>query len=102
MGMFIEDISILLITIPLFFPIIRSLGLDEVWFGILMLMNMQMAIISPPFGLLLFTLKGVVPDTTLGEIYRSSIPILFILLAVLILLIVFPDLVTWLPRISNA
>jgi tripartite ATP-independent transporter DctM subunit len=102
MGMFIEDISILLITIPLFFPIIRSLGLDEVWFGILMLMNMQMAIISPPFGLLLFTLKGVVPDATLGEIYRSSIPILFILLAVLILLIVFPDLVTWLPRISNA
>jgi tripartite ATP-independent transporter DctM subunit len=102
MGMFIEDISILLITIPLFFPIIRSLGLDEAWFGILMLINMQMAIISPPFGLLLFTLKGVVPDATLGEIYRSSFPILFILLAVLILLIVFPDLVTWLPRISNA
>jgi tripartite ATP-independent transporter DctM subunit len=101
MGMVIEDISILMITIPLFFPVIRSLGFDPMWFGIVMLVNMEMATISPPFGLLLFTLKGVVPGATIGEIYRSSIPILLLVLTLLIILLIFPGVVTWLPGLSQ-
>ena len=98
MGMFVEDISILLITIPLFFPVITKLGLDPLWFGILMLINMEIALVSPPFGLLLFTLKAVTPGASMGAIYRSSIPVCLIIFALLVLLIVFPDLATWLPR----
>jgi tripartite ATP-independent transporter DctM subunit len=98
MGMVMEDISILLISIPLFFPIILSLGVDPLWFGILMLINMEIAIVSPPFGLLLFTLKGVTPEASMADIYRSAIPVCLIILALLVLLMIFPDLATWLPR----
>jgi tripartite ATP-independent transporter DctM subunit len=98
MGMVMEDISILLITIPLFFPIILALGVDPLWFGILMLINMEIAIVSPPFGLLLFTLKGVTPEATMAEIYLHAIPVCLIILALLALLMIFPDLATWLPR----
>jgi tripartite ATP-independent transporter DctM subunit len=98
MGMFMEDISILLITIPLFFPIITSLGIDPLWFGILMLINMEIAIVSPPFGLLLFTLKGVAPEASMAQIYRSAVPVCLIILTLLVLLLIFPELATWLPR----
>ena len=98
MGTVIEDISILLITIPLFFPIITALGVDPLWFGILMLINMEIAIVSPPFGLLLFTLKGVAPGATMADIYRSTLPVCLIILLLLVLLMIFPELVTWLPR----
>ena len=98
MGMFMEDISILLITIPLFFPIILSLGIDPLWFGILMLINMEIAIVSPPFGLLLFTLKGVTPEASMADIYLHAIPVCLIILALLALLMIFPDIATWLPR----
>jgi len=97
MGMFIEDISMAMICIPIFFPIIRALGLDPMWFGILMLVNMEMAIISPPFGLLLFTLKGVAPEATMADIYRAGLPFILLILILLVTLIIFPTLVTWLP-----
>jgi len=101
MGMFIDDISMMMITIPIFFPVIRALGFDPMWFGILMLVNLEMAIISPPFGLLLFTLQGVVPDTSLGDIYRAAIPIFFLILTLLIIVLIFPSVVTWLPELMK-
>lgn len=101
MGMFIEDFSMIMISVPIFFPVIRALGLDPMWFGILMLVNLQMAIISPPFGLLLFTLKGVAPDATMADIYRAGIPILLLILILLALLLIFPQLVTWLPGLMG-
>ena len=90
-----------MICIPIFFPIIRALGFDPLWFAILMLVNMEMAIISPPFGLLLFTLKGVVPDATMGDIYRAGIPILFLIMILLAILLVFPPVATWLPGLMG-
>ena len=101
MGTFIEDFSMIMISVPIFFPVIRALGLDPMWFGILMLVNLQMAIISPPFGLLLFTLKGVAPDATMADIYRAGIPILLLILILLALLLIFPQLVTWLPGLMG-
>ena len=101
MGMFIEDISMVMICIPIFFPIITNLGFDPMWFGILMVINMEMATISPPFGLLLFTLKGVVPDATMADIYRAGIPILLLIMMLLALLIAFPPLATWLPGLMQ-
>ena len=99
MGMFIDDFSIIMIATPIFFPVIRSLGLDPMWFGILMAVNMEMATITPPFGIFLFALKGVLPNATMGDVYRAGIPIFFLVLLLLVLLLFVPSLVTWLPTL---
>jgi tripartite ATP-independent transporter DctM subunit len=99
LGCFIDFIGILLLTMPLFVPIIKDLGYDPIWFGVIFCMNMQLSYISPPFGPSAFYLKGVVSDDiTLTEIFRSIIPYVFLILIALGLLIVFPELSLWLPR----
>jgi len=96
LGTFLEQIAIMLITLPILIPVVEALGFDPIWFGILMLINLQMALTTPPFGLLLFVMKGVAPpDTTMRQIYMSCIPFLLCDAVVLGLVMVFPDLVTW-------
>ncbi len=98
LGCFIDWIGILLLTMPLFVPIIKDLGYDPIWFGVLFCMNMQISYISPPFAPSAFYLKGVVSeDITLTEIYRASIPYMFLIIIALILLIAFPQISLWLP-----
>ena len=98
LGMLIDWIGILLLTMPLFVPIIKDLGYDPIWFGVLFCMNMQISYISPPFAPSAFYLKGVVSeDITLTEIYRASIPYMFLIIIALILLIAFPQISLWLP-----
>jgi len=98
MGMFMEPLSIMMLTVPIYFPVIREFGYDEIWFGAIMLLNMEMATISPPFGFNLFVMKGVAPaGTTMGQIYAASIPFLLLDLMVLGLLLAFPGLVLWVP-----
>ncbi|MBI4284987.1 MAG: TRAP transporter large permease subunit [Chloroflexi bacterium] len=101
MGMFIDSLSMVMITIPIFYPIIKALGISPVWFGIFLLVNQEMATISPPFGILLFTLKGVLRDVTMGQIYRAAVPICLLILFLLALLIIFPQLATWLPSVGK-
>ncbi|MBI4284642.1 MAG: TRAP transporter large permease subunit [Chloroflexi bacterium] len=100
-GMFMDTLSMMMIFIPIFFPAIHTLGLDPIWYGILMLVNLEMAGVSPPFGLLLFTLKGVVPDATMGDIYRAGIPVCLLIGTLLALLLFFPSLVTILPQLMK-
>jgi TRAP-type C4-dicarboxylate transport system permease large subunit len=64
MGMFMEPLSIMMLTVPIYFPVIKAFGYSEIWFGVIMLLNMEMATISPPFGLNLFVMKGVAPAGT--------------------------------------
>ena len=98
MGMFMEPLSIMMLTVPIYFPVIKGFGYDEIWFGVIMLLNMEMATISPPFGFNLFVMKGVAPaGTTMGQIYAASIPFLLLDLIVLGLLLAFPELVLWVP-----
>ncbi|MFC1955135.1 TRAP transporter large permease subunit [Chloroflexota bacterium] len=99
LGMFIDDISMIMITIPLFFPIIRVLGFSDAWFGILLLVQMELGSITPPFGLLLFTMKGVVPGSRMEDIYRSALPFCLLVVILLILILIFPQLATWLPNL---
>ncbi len=101
LGMFIDSISIMMITVPIYFPIIQSLGFDPIWFGILMLVNMEMGCISPPFGLFNFVLKGVVPDATMADIILAGIPFFFLGMASLVVMLIFPQVVTWLPSIMG-
>ncbi len=99
-GMFIDPIGIIMIAAPLFVPIIKEMGFDPVWFGIVFNVNMQMAYLTPPFGHAMFYLKGVVPpDITMTDIYRSIWPFVLLQLLGLILLLVFPQIGMWLPGV---
>ena len=98
LGMFLDDIAILFLCMPIYVPIIKSLGFDPVWFAVLYVMNMQMAYITPPYGLNLFYMKAVAPkEITLSDIYRSIVPFLGLQAIALILLLVFPIIALWLP-----
>ncbi len=100
LGMFLDDTAILFITCPLYVPIITSLGFDPVWFGILYIVNMQMAFLTPPFGLCLFYLKGVAPpEITMGDLYRSVWPFVLLQALGLTLIIIFPQIALWLPNL---
>lgn len=98
LGMFMDQISILLITIPVFFPLAGALGLDKVWFGIVVLLALEMSLTTPPFGLLLFLMLGVAPKgTTLPQVALAAAPYLASDLLLLILLIAFPAIALYLP-----
>ncbi|MDG1130343.1 MAG: TRAP transporter large permease subunit [Paracoccaceae bacterium] len=98
LGMFMEQISMMLLTVPIFFPLAQSLGFDPIWFGLIMLLALEISFTTPPFGLLLFVMKGVAPpDTTMCDIYMSAIPFILCSLGLVALLIMFPPLALWLP-----
>jgi tripartite ATP-independent transporter DctM subunit len=98
MGCFLDPIGIMILTAPLFFPIAVQLGFDPVWLGVLFVVNMEMAFLTPPFGFNLFYLRSVVPKgVTMADIYKSVAPFVALQALALILMIMFPDLITWLP-----
>ncbi|MCR4268490.1 TRAP transporter large permease subunit [Nitratireductor sp. ZSWI3] len=110
LGMFLDWVGILLLCVPIFVPIIKALGagafgLDNpddlvVWFGVLYLVNMQMSFLSPPFGYALFYLRGVAPpDIPMARIFRAAIPFLMIQTIGLVLCMLFPQIIIWLPRL---
>ena len=102
LGMFIEQTSIVMVTIPVYMPIVHALGWDPVWFGAIMLLNLELATISPPFGMSLFVMKGIAsPDTTMGDIYRSALPFVGLNIVVMAIMIIFPMVVLWLPSLMN-
>ena len=99
LGFIIDEFIIVLMCAPLFTPIAVSLGYDPIWFGVLMIINILIAVQTPPYGFALFYLKGIAPsDVGMGEIYRSVTPFILVNLFVLIICMVFPDIVLWLPN----
>lgn len=97
-GMIMDDFAIVMLCAPIFVPIVRALGFDTLWFGILFIVNMQMAFLTPPFGYNLFYLRGVAPKgVTMGDIYRSIIPFVGLQALGLALVMIFPRLALWLP-----
>lgn len=98
MGTALESLGIILVAAPIFFPIVKALGLDPLWFGVIMLLNMETGAISPPYGLGLFVMKGVAPSgTTLADVFRASIPYCLLNIVAMALMMIFPQTVTWLP-----
>ncbi|WP_181701530.1 TRAP transporter large permease [Chthonobacter albigriseus] len=96
LGMFLDWVGIALLTIPIFVPIVVSLGYDPIWFGVLFSLNMQVSFLSPPFGPAAFYLKSVAPpDISLGTIFRSLVPFIGLQLVALALVIMFPSLALW-------
>jgi tripartite ATP-independent transporter DctM subunit len=100
LGMFLDDIAILFLCMPIYVPIIKALGFDPVWFAVLYVVNMQMAYITPPYGLNLFYMKAVAPkEITLSDIYRSIVPFLALQAVALVVMVVFPKIALWLPSL---
>lgn len=100
LGMFMEQISMMLLTVPIFFPLALSLGFDPIWFALIILLALEISFTTPPFGLLLFVMKGVAPkDTTMREIYGAAIPYIGCSMLLVLLLILFPQLALWLPSL---
>ena len=102
LGCFVDQVSMMLITLPFFMPMIGSMGVDPIWFGILFLMCMQLGLLTPPFGLLLYTMKGVAPPSiTMQQIYAAVVPYVLFGLGVIVLILLFPGIATWLPGLVN-
>ena len=97
LGLFIDQLSIMLVAIPVLVPILGPLGIDPLWFWVLFLMNISIGAITPPFGMMLFALKGVVPQASMTDLYRASIPFVLLDIVAVGLVIAFPEIATWLP-----
>jgi tripartite ATP-independent transporter DctM subunit len=102
LGCFMDNLSMVMIAIPIYLPIVNALHFDILWFSLIMLINMEMANTTPPFGLLLFVMKGVAPpDTTMGEIYKAGVPFLLCDALVMILVMIFPQIALYLPGLMK-
>src|SRR2546421_1863982 len=102
LGCFIDQVSMMLICLPFFMPLVALYGFDQIWFGVLFLICMQLGLLTPPFGLLLFTMKGVAPSfITMHEVYMAAMPYIAMSLLILVLIFFFPVVATWLPGILS-
>ena len=102
LGSFMDPLSKMLLTAPIFFPLAKSLGFDLTWFGLIMLLALEIGYTTPPFGLLLFVMKGVSPPgTTMRDIYLAGMPFIACVMLLIGIIIVFPPLATWLPAMSH-
>src|SRR5690606_21877465 len=100
MGMFLDDTAMLVIVAPLYIPLVRTLGFDIIWFGILYTVTCQIAYITPPFGYNLFLMRAMAPpEITLVDIYRSIVPFFFLMVLTIVILMVFPQIALWLPSV---
>ncbi len=99
LGIFVDQVSMMMITLPIFMPLIQKFGVDPVWFGVMFLICMQLGLLLPPHGLLLMTMKGVAPpEVTMAHVFRAVVP--YVLMSLLMLGLVFsvPEIALWLPR----
>jgi tripartite ATP-independent transporter DctM subunit len=102
LGCFVDQVSMVMITLPFFIPLAQAANIDLVWFGVLMLIAMEISFTTPPFGLLIYVMKGVAPNSiTLKQVYAAAFPFIVLEVIVLSLLIAFPSLATWLPAIMR-
>jgi tripartite ATP-independent transporter DctM subunit len=102
LGSFMDPLSKMLLTAPIFFPLAKSLGFDLTWFGLIMLLALEMGYTMPPFGLLLFVMKGVSPPgTRMRDIYLAGLPFIACVVLLIVMIIYIPPLATWLPKVSR-
>jgi len=101
LGMFMDQVSMMLITVPIFYPLAGSLGYDLIWFSLIVLMSLEMSATTPPFGLLLFIMMGMVRGTTLFEVAAAAIPFLFCDFILILILIAAPGVALYLPGLMG-
>ncbi|HMN75587.1 MAG TPA: TRAP transporter large permease [Burkholderiaceae bacterium] len=96
-GCFLPPAAIILMTTPILMPVITAAGFDPIWFGVILTINMELGLITPPVGLNLFVINGITPDVSLGTILKGAFPFMLCMVLVIVILCVFPGLATWLP-----
>jgi TRAP-type C4-dicarboxylate transport system permease large subunit len=102
MGCFIDGSSILMICTPVFFPVVNTLGIDPLWFGLVFTISIVIGYVTPPFGMNLFYMKGLVPaGITMRDIWRSAFPYTICMIVGLVLCVYFPKIATWLPSLMK-
>jgi len=97
LGAFIDTFGMIILTLPFVFPLVISIGIDPIWFGIFIVMMIELSLITPPIGLNVIVMKQVVPDVPLMDIYKGTLPFVVICLLMVLLLVLFPELALWLP-----
>ena len=98
LGIFVDQVSMMLITLPIFMPVVQTLGIDQIWFGVMFLICMQLGLLLPPHGMLLMTMKGVAPpEVTMLHIFRAVTPYVAISIIMLLAVFFWPPVATWLP-----
>jgi len=98
-GFFMDSMALIVVTIPIFFPIVTRLGLDPIWFGVMIVLVAEMGVITPPVGVNVFVIKGIAPDIPLHRIFKGILPFLAALIIMTILLMIFPTIATYLPSL---
>lgn len=101
LGMFLEGIAIMTLTLPIVFPIITSLGFDGLWFGIIVVLMINIGVLTPPLGLSVYIISGVVKDVPIEQIFKGVLPAIGVMIIFLIILIIFPGIVTFLPSLTG-
>ena len=97
LGCFLPPVAIILILSPILHPIISGLGFDPIWFGIVMTLNLEAGLVTPPVGLNLYIVQGVAPDIPIAKVLKGVIPFILLLFVGIFILCIFPELATWLP-----
>ncbi len=99
LGTFLDDTAMLVIVAPLYVPLVKILGFDLIWYGVLYTITCQIAYMTPPFGYNLFLMRAMAPpEVGLGDIYRSIVPFVGVMILALALVMVFPEIALWLPE----
>ena len=100
-GCFIDSLALILLTVPIFYPVVLSLGLDPIWFGVIIVLVTQIGVISPPLGTNVYIIKGVAGDVALGDIFRGVTPFIVAMIVCTALIIAFPQIATFLPELMR-
>ena len=97
LGCALDALAMILLTVPIFFPIVANLGFDPIWFGVIVVLVVELGMISPPIGMNVFVIKGIAPEVPIGQIYLGVLPLVIALMLLIVVLVIFPGLATWLP-----
>ena len=101
LGFALDALAMVLLTVPIFFPIVLGLGFDPIWFGIIVVMVVELALITPPVGMNMFVIKGMVPDVPLSKIYAGVLPFAVAQAVLIGVIFAFPEIATWLPATAR-
>ena len=101
LGTFLDEVSMILLTLPVFFPVVTKLGFDPIWFGVIIVLVVEMGMISPPIGMTMFIVKGIAPDIPIETIFKGVLPFTLAVAFLMLLLLVFPQIALFLPRLMG-
>jgi C4-dicarboxylate transporter DctM subunit len=100
-GCFMDSLALIMLTVPILFPLVSTLGFDPIWFGVIIVMVTEVGVITPPVGINVFVIKGIVPDVPMSAIFKGTVPFLIGMIAVIALVLIFPIIATWLPSFAS-